>query len=91
MVQALRVLKRAARAEKGFMAGWLDVETDDANAIRYEERWQTREDSEEQICSTRSTRLLDLLESVSERPLLEFHLVSETRGMEYVAAVHGEG
>lgn len=91
MVQALRVLMRAARAEKGFMAGWLDLESDDANGIHYEERWQTREDFEEQLHSSRFTRLLDLMESASERPSLEFHFVSETRGLEYVAAVRGEG
>lgn len=91
MVQALRVVMRAARAEKGFIGGSLDLEPDDANAIHYEERWQTREDFEDQLRSSRFTRLLALMESASEEPLLEFHFVSETRGLEYVAAVRGEG
>jgi len=90
VVQGLRVLMRAARAEKGFMTGWLGVEPDDANSIHYEERWQTREDFEDQLRSSRFTRLLALMESASEQPLLEFHFVSETRGLEYVAAVRGE-
>ena len=91
MVQALRVVMRAARAEKGFMAGWLDFEPDEANSVHYEERWQTREDFEDQLRSSRFTRLLAVMESASEQPSLEFHFVSETRGLEYVAAVRGDG
>ncbi len=81
---------RAARAEKGFMDGWLSVEPDDANSIQYEERWQTQADFEEQLRSSRFTRLMALMESATEQPSLEFHLVSETRGLEYVAAVRGQ-
>jgi len=91
MLRALRVLMRAARAEKGFITGWLDVEPDDSNSVHYEERWQTREDFDDQLRSSRFTRLLALMESASEQPLLEFHFVSETRGLDYVAAVRGEG
>ena len=91
MVQALHMLTRAVRAEKGFIASFLCLEADDANTIRYEERWQTREDFEQQLRSPRYTRLLALMESARERPSLEFHFVSETRGLEYVAAVRGEG
>lgn len=91
MIQALRVLTRAARAEKGFITSRLCLQADDANTIHYEERWQTPEDFEDQLRSPRYTRLLALMESASEQPLLEFHFVSETRGLEYVAAVRGRG
>lgn len=89
MVKALRMLLRAARAEKGFISGRLCLEADDPDAVLYKERWQTREDFEEQLRSSRYTRLLALMESASEQPSLEFHFVSETRGLEYVAAVRG--
>jgi len=89
MVQALRMLLRAVRAEKGFIAGRLCLEVDDANTILYEERWQTRKDFEDQLRSSRYTRLLALMESAAEQPSLEFHFVSETRGLEYVAAIRG--
>jgi quinol monooxygenase YgiN len=91
VLQALRSLIRPARAEKGFITSQLYIEADDANTIRFEERWQTREDFEEQMRSSRYTRLLALMESAQEQPSLEFHFVSETRGLEYVAAVRGEG
>jgi len=91
MVQALRVLTRGARAEKGFVTSRLCLEADDANTIHYEERWQTREDFEDQLRSSRYTRLLALMESAAKQPSLEFHFISETRGLEYLAAVRGEG
>jgi len=31
-----------------------------------------------------------LMETATEPPLLEFRFISETRGLEYVAAVRGE-
>jgi quinol monooxygenase YgiN len=90
LIQALRSLMRPARAEKGFISCRLYLEADDANTIRYEERWDAREDLEEQVRSPRYTRLLALMESASEQPSLEFHFVSETRGLDYVASVRGE-
>lgn len=82
---------RSARSEKGFIACQLYLEDDNESTICYEERWKTREDLEEQVRSTRFTRLLDLMESARERPSLEFHFVFETRGLEYVAAVRDGG
>lgn len=90
MVKALRLLLRAARAEKGFISGRLCLEADDPDTVIYKERWQTREDFEDQLRTSRYTRLLTLMESASEQPSLEFHFVTETRGLEYVAAVRGE-
>jgi quinol monooxygenase YgiN len=86
-IQALRSLMRAARAERGFIACDLYLNADTENAIRYEEQWQSREELEDQVRSPRYTQLLALMESASERPSLTFLFVSETRGLEYVAAV----
>jgi quinol monooxygenase YgiN len=82
---------RRARAEKGFINCQLCLEADDPNTICYEERWKDREDFEDQVRSSRYTSLLALMESASEQPSLEFHFVSETRGLEYVAAIRGDG
>ena len=91
LVQALRAVMRSARAEKGFIACHIYQEAGDANSICYEEHWEARKDLEEQVRSSRYTRLLTLMESAVEQPSLEFHFVSETRGLEYVAEVRGEG
>jgi len=90
MVQALRSLMRSARAEKGFLTSRICFEADNSNTVCYEERWATLEDFEEQMRSPRFTNFLVLMESASEQPSIEFHFVSETRGLEYVAAVRGQ-
>ncbi len=90
VIQALRALMRSARAEKGFIAGRLSCDLDDAETVNYEERWLAVRDLEDQINSPRFTRLLALMETASEKPTLEFHFVSESRGLDYVAAVRGE-
>jgi quinol monooxygenase YgiN len=87
LVAALRSLIRAARAERGFLNGHIWVDFDDSNAIRYEERWESQRDLENQLQSSRFTQLLTLMESAMERPSLEFHFLYETRGLEYVASV----
>jgi quinol monooxygenase YgiN len=83
----LRLLIRRARAEKGFLSSQITLDVDDPTAIQYEERWKSGPDLENQIRSAGYTQLLALMESASERPLLEIHFVSETRSLEYIAAV----
>lgn len=89
LVQGLRLLLRSARAEKGFVSSRLSSDLDDCDVVQYEERWSSRQDLEDQVRSSRYTRLLALMESASEQPTLEFHFVSETRGLDFVAAVRG--
>ena len=87
VIAALRSLMRRARAEKGFINSQIAVDVDDPTAIQYEERWQSGADLENQIRSLRYTQLISLMEFASEPPLLEFHFVSETRSLDYIAAV----
>ena len=89
VIQALRSLMRSARAEKGLIACRLYLDADDSQSLCYEERWQTSRYLEQQVRSPRYTRLLALMESASEQPSLEFHFVSETRGLDYVASIRG--
>ncbi len=81
---------RPARAEKGFITCRLYFEADNANTVCYEERWEKSGDLEEQVRSPRYTRLLALMEFASEQPSLEFHFVSETLGLEYIAAMRSK-
>ena len=48
------------------------------------------EDLREQVRSDRFSRLLELMESASERPQLRFELGSETRGLDYVEEVRAD-
>ncbi len=90
LIQALRSVARPARAVKGFISSRIGLDADDTNIIQYEERWATQEDVDAQVRASRYCHLLSLMEAASEQPVLEFHFVSETRGLEYVAAVRGE-
>lgn len=63
------------------------MDANDENTIRYEERWRSEEDFQEQARSARYTGLLSLVDSSAEQPSLEFHFVSETRGLDYLAAL----
>ena len=72
LVQALRLLIRQARAEKGLISCRLCLEADDAKTVCYEERWETAEDFEEQIRSPRYNQLLALMESATEPPCWSF-------------------
>lgn len=90
LVHALRTLMRSARAEKGFITCHLYFDADNTNSICYEEQWAERGQLEQQLRSPRYTSLLTLMESAVEQPSLEFHFVSESQGLDYVAAVRGE-
>src|SRR6185295_802868 len=89
-VGALRLLLRRARAEKGFLDSQITADVDDPSAIYYEERWKSRVELEEQVRSSRYTQLLALMESASETPTLEFHFVSDTRGLDFIEAARGK-
>jgi quinol monooxygenase YgiN len=89
LVQALKSLMVSAQAEHGLLGCNLYQEVGDETTLRYVEDWQTREDLECQIRSTRYTQLLALMETASELPSLEFRTVSQTRGLDYLQAVRG--
>ncbi len=91
LVKALRSLARPAQAEKGLVAWALYLDANDANTVCFEEVWESREDLEKQLVSTRYTHLLGLMESAEEQPTLEFRFITEVRGLEYVAEVRGDG
>lgn len=90
LLQAFRSLMRPAHAEKGFIACRVCFEADDPNTVCYEERWETREDFERQVRSPRYTRIMALMEYAAEQPTLEMHFVSQTKGLDYIAAVRKE-
>ena len=60
---------------------------DEANTFWYVEEWQDAGDLERELRSDRFSQLLALMETSAQPPALEFRVVTETRGLEYVAAV----
>ena len=50
----------------------------------YEEEWVTDADLEKQICSSRYTSLLALMEAAKAPPRIEFRFISGVRGLDYI-------
>ena len=63
---------------------------DEQNAVCYTEDWSSTEALEANIRSDRFSSLLALMETAAEPPTLEFRLVDDLRGLDYVAEVRGE-
>jgi quinol monooxygenase YgiN len=87
MVEALQMLKRTARRVDGCSATHIAADTDCANTFWYSEDWVDIQALEREFQSDRFSQLLALMETCVEPPIVEFRLVAETRGLEYIAAV----
>jgi hypothetical protein len=59
----------------------------DESTVQYVEEWATEEAMRLHVRSERFTRLLEVLESASQAPCIQFDFVTETRGLDYVAEV----
>jgi quinol monooxygenase YgiN len=89
LVKAMRVVMLPARMERGCTSTQLSADVERPDALCYREEWLTERDIDRQICSDRFARLLELMETAAEPPVLEFRFVSATRGLDYVAALRG--
>ena len=87
MLEALNSLTFIAGLDRGCTGCRISVDARDPRSFCYEEDWVSREDLDREILSERFTRLLSILETASEKPVLEFRFVSETRGLDYVGEV----
>jgi quinol monooxygenase YgiN len=91
LVQALRSVMKHAVLNGACSGAYIAADVDEANAFWYCEDWQDALELEGQLRTERFSHLLALLETAPVPPLLEFRVVAETRGLDYVAAVRGVG
>jgi len=87
LVEALQALKPKRLLGSGCTGAHIAADVDEANAFWYVEDWKDTAALEIELRTDRFSRLLALLETSDEFPALEFRLVSETRGLDYVAEV----
>ena len=87
LVEALRLMKRQAHGRRGCSDASVAADIDDAGVLWYSEEWEDLEDLEGYMRTNAFARMLALLEAAVQPPLMEFRVISETRGLEYVAAV----
>jgi len=57
---------------------------DDDRRIDYVEEWDDARELRGQFGSERFVRLLEVLEMAAERPVVEFRVIAERHGLEYV-------
>ena len=87
LVDALHSLMQDGLRPGGCSHAYIAADVDAANAFWYCEDWQDVTALEGEFTSDRFSQLLALVETSVEPPILEFRLVAETRGVEYVSAV----
>ena len=64
-------------------------DTTNEGSIVVEERWRSQEDLERHIKSSDYRAFLSVLEAAAKKPVVEFHSVSKTRGMEMIQELIG--
>ena len=80
----------SARLDSRCIQACLYRDIDEPNAVCYVEDWSSTEALETEIRSDRFSSLLALMETAAEPPTLQFRLVDDLRGLDYVAEVRGE-
>ena len=89
LLQALRSVMRSVHVDAGCAEAHLLADVDDRNVLWYWEDWSGLDAFERHLRSERFARLLSVIETSSTLPLLECRVVTETRGLDYLARVRG--
>jgi len=87
VLQAFRSLLGPTRVAPGCLRCHVYEDVENENAVTYVEHWSTQEDLERHLRSDDYRKLLTLIEVSTVAPELTFSTVSDTAGMEYVAAI----
>ena len=87
VVQALQPLVRLALQTSGCRAAHLSADIERADVFWYCEDWDDADGLEGRVRTESFSQLLAVMETSAEPPLIEFRLIQESRGLDYVAAV----
>jgi quinol monooxygenase YgiN len=90
VLQALRMVMRPAQQARGCAFAQIANWVNDDHRITYIEEWTDTVELRAQFGTERFTRLMELLETSAEPPVVEFRVISETHGLEYVTAAQHE-
>lgn len=87
MIEVFWMLLGPIRVEPGCLTCQLYEELGDGHGFLYLEEWETPEQLERHMRSARYERLLAVMEASACPPVLRYHTVSGSKGMEYLQAV----
>lgn len=87
LVEALHTRMRRTQRQSGCSEAHIAADVDEADAFWYFENWENTQALDDELRTDRFSQLLALMETSARPPLLEFRVITETRGLEYVRAV----
>ncbi len=86
VIEALRAVMRPAQQARGCSFADVYLSANDGRRVVYVEDWDDAGELHRQFETERFRRLLELLESAADPPVVEFRVVSETHGLEYISS-----
>ena len=86
LIEAFHSIMRQTRGHIGCSGAGLAADVDEANTFCYREDWHDERALEDALRTDRFSQLLSLMETSETPPVLEFRVIAETRGLEYVTA-----
>jgi len=89
IVRTIRRLLEPTRVEPGCLGFQCHRDIESSDLMVLEERWETRKDLERHVRSEGFLTILSLLDECAEKPVVEFHEVTDTGGMERVGEIRG--
>jgi quinol monooxygenase YgiN len=87
ITMALHSLAAETRGARGCLGCSVASDIGNRDTVRYTEEWLTEEDMRERVRSDNFARLVTLMEDASQPPRIEFTLVHETRGLDFVEEI----
>lgn len=91
LVDALQPHVRHARRTSGCQQAHLATDVDAADVFWYVEVWDDAAALEAHVRTKGFSQLLVLMETSATPPSLEFRMIGEARGLEYVAEIRDRG
>jgi len=85
--RALAAWKGPTEVEPGCKSCRILQESDDPDSFCYEAQWNSEDDLVRHLRSDHYKRLLVLMDLGEEPPLIEFHTVLETMGLDFIQSV----
>ena len=89
VLRTVRRLLEPTRAQPSCQSFRCLRDIEDESVIVLEERWETRKDSERHVRSDGFRTILSLLDECGEEPVVEFHEVTATDGIDKVGELRG--
>jgi quinol monooxygenase YgiN len=87
ITMALHSIAAETRATHGCVGCSVATDLTERGAVRYTEEWETEEDLRLRTQSDTFSQLIMLIEDATQPPRIEFTLLNETRGFDFVAEV----